>query len=235
MLRHSLTTACFIAALNAAPSLAQSEGEDHDASQNVTVVELFVSSNCPACPKAYKNLREIEAGGAEFLQLTWSVDYWDYLGDADPMAIEASVVRQRQYAERMELRGPYTPQAVFDGLVQTSGARKSAVTRRLRYADQQPQDHRVKILAEEDTLFLEGGEVPASDVLLLEVQSLESKGEWLNNAVSDVRKIGDWSGGTAQMSFECTTRCVVLVQEADLGPIYGAYQVPVKTYGLPNH
>lgn len=235
MIRRTLTTACFFGALSAGPALAQDHSEAVAQGASPTVVELFVSANCLACPTAYKNLREIEAGGADFLQLTWSVDYWDYLGGDDPLAIDASAERQRKYAERMELRGPYTPQAVFNGIVQTSGARKSAVTECLRYVGGQAGDARIRIASEGDTLFLEGGDVPVSDILLLEVQSLESRGEWLNNAVSDVRKIGDWSGGAAEVSFECASRCIVLVQEADLGPIHAAYQVPVETYALPNH
>ena len=45
------------------------------------LVELFASQNCRACPKAHKTLKAVNAERDDLLVLTWSVDYWDYLGD----------------------------------------------------------------------------------------------------------------------------------------------------------
>ncbi|MEM6666406.1 MAG: DUF1223 domain-containing protein, partial [Pseudomonadota bacterium] len=57
------------------------------ASAKPILVELFASHNCQACPKAHQTLADVGAERDDVLILTWSVDYWDYLGEADPMAM----------------------------------------------------------------------------------------------------------------------------------------------------
>ena len=80
--------------------------------ESPTLIELFASQNCRACPKAHKTLKAVDEARDDVLILTWSVDYWDYLGGKDPMAMGESKERQRAYVDRFRLRGPYTPQTV---------------------------------------------------------------------------------------------------------------------------
>ena len=81
------------------------------------LVELFASKNCRACPAAYKTLKQVEAKrGDSVMVLTWAVDYWDYLGGKEKMALPESKERQRAYVEHFSLRGPYTPQSVYNCL-----------------------------------------------------------------------------------------------------------------------
>ena len=57
------------------------------ADQRLTVVELFRSQGCPACPAADELLAELwEQPG--ILALSFHVDYWDYIGWVDPFANE---------------------------------------------------------------------------------------------------------------------------------------------------
>ena len=91
------------------------------------LVELFASKNCRSCPAAYKAMDELEAQRDDVLVLTWPVDYWDYLGSKEKMALPESKDRQRGYVERFSLRGPYTPQAVFNGNEQAPGNKAGKV------------------------------------------------------------------------------------------------------------
>ena len=59
--------------------------------QGPMLVELFASKNCRACPAAYRTLKQVEAErGDQVIVLTWAVDYWDYLGGKEQMALPES-------------------------------------------------------------------------------------------------------------------------------------------------
>jgi hypothetical protein len=73
-----------------------------------------------------RRLKEVDAARDDVLILTWSVDYWDYLGGKDPMAMGESKERQRAYVDRFKLRGPYTPQTVYNGVEQCPGNKPTA-------------------------------------------------------------------------------------------------------------
>ena len=49
------------------------------------VVELFTSQGCSSCPPAEAYLGEL-AGRPGIVALEFHVDYWDYIGWADPFA-----------------------------------------------------------------------------------------------------------------------------------------------------
>jgi hypothetical protein len=92
------------------------------------LVELFASKNCRACPAAYKTMKQVEAErGKDVIVLTWAVDYWDYLGGKEKMALPESKDRQRAYVDHFSMRGPYTPQTVYNGLEQASGNKPAKV------------------------------------------------------------------------------------------------------------
>ena len=78
------------------------------------LLELFTAQGCATCNKANASVaRWIDRPGV--LVLTWSVDYWDYLGWRDTFAQEAFGDRQRAYDARFGLRDVSTPSSRHRG------------------------------------------------------------------------------------------------------------------------
>src|ERR1700694_425484 len=75
------------------------------------VVELYTAQGCASCGEANAHVAKLaeRKGG---LALTFSVDYWDYLGWADTFAKPEFTARQKAYVAKLALREPYTPQVV---------------------------------------------------------------------------------------------------------------------------
>ena len=193
------------------------------------VAELFVSQNCEACPGAIKVMEEkASTPGSDMLLLTWSVDYWDYLGTADPMALPVAADRQRAYAENMEIRGPYTPQVVFNGETHCPGNRKKAVDRELEY-HRESDASLIQIAFDENvqamTLGDTGIELNAI-VSLVHFKSVESESMMLTNAVTKYEEIGKWDGSAKKFAVQCDGECAILLQEAEYGEIIEAMRVP---------
>ena len=57
--------------------------------------------------------------------MSLAVDYWDYLGWKDTLALHGHSDRQRAYAEARGDREVYTPQVVVNGVVHVLGSDKS--------------------------------------------------------------------------------------------------------------
>jgi hypothetical protein len=83
------------------------------------VIELFTSQGCSSCPAADKLLGEL-AKDSSILPMSLSVDYWDYLGWKDTLALPGHAKRQRAYAGNRGDRAVYTPQAVINGATRRS-------------------------------------------------------------------------------------------------------------------
>ena len=86
------------------------------------VVELFTAQGCSDCPKANDLLGKL-AEEKGVLALTYSVDYWDYLGWKDTFAKPEFTDRQQAYATDLRLRDVYTPQIVLDGAPRSPAAK----------------------------------------------------------------------------------------------------------------
>jgi hypothetical protein len=56
------------------------------------------------------------------IALEWHVDYWNYLGWADPFSSAASSERQSRYAAALSAGRVYTPQLVVDGRYECLGS-----------------------------------------------------------------------------------------------------------------
>jgi hypothetical protein len=82
------------------------------------LLELFTSEGCSSCPPADEALAEItdraKARGARVFTLELHVDYWNYLGWADPFSSPVHGQRQAAYAQRFG-SGVYTPELVVNG------------------------------------------------------------------------------------------------------------------------
>jgi hypothetical protein len=90
------------------------------------VIELFTSQGCSSCPPADKVLGEL-ARDPSLLTLSLAVDYWDYLGWKDTLALHGQSNRERAYAEARGDREVYTPQVVVNGIVHVLGSDKAAI------------------------------------------------------------------------------------------------------------
>ena len=93
------------------------------------VVELFTAQGCQSCGDASQHVAALSAQKG-VVALTWSVDYWDYLGWKDTFAKPEFADRQRAYARRFGVQEVFTPQVIVDGREQTAAvcARPSTTT-----------------------------------------------------------------------------------------------------------
>jgi hypothetical protein len=121
----SLALACF-ALLVSRPAQAEPRA----------VIELFTSQGCSACPPADKLIAEYSKDPS-VVALSLAVDYWDYLGWKDTLALHGQSMRQRAYAKVRGDRQVYTPQAVVDGAVHALGSDKEAIERAIRQTREQ--------------------------------------------------------------------------------------------------
>jgi hypothetical protein len=90
------------------------------------VIELFTSQGCSSCPAADKLLGQLRQDPS-VLALSLPVDYWDYLGWKDTLALHGHTVRQQAYAQSRGDREVYTPQVVVNGVVHALGSDKAAI------------------------------------------------------------------------------------------------------------
>ncbi len=224
-----------------------------EAADSPTVVELYTSQGCYSCPPAERLLGEL-AKRPDVLALEFHVDYWDELvyGAAgkwrDPFSSPAHTDRQREYNLTIRGRGSvYTPQMVVDGRLEVVGARRGAVERTLRLA-KRTVDPRIEVAIETRpdggyTLTLANGPDTPGAVWLVSFRNAETtrvlrgenQGKTLvnHNVVTDMRRIGRWSGETGTIEIGPVASgpgagCAVLVQTDGPGPILGAAACPMR-------
>ena len=90
------------------------------------VIELFTSQGCSSCPPADKLAGEL-ARDPSLIVLSLPVDYWDYLGWKDTLALPGHTNRQRAYSKARGDREVYTPQVVVNGVKHVLGSDKAAI------------------------------------------------------------------------------------------------------------
>jgi hypothetical protein len=186
------------------------------------LVELFASKNCRACPAAYKTMKQVEAErGQDVIVLTWAVDYWDYLGGKEKMALPESKDRQRAYVDHFSMRGPYTPQTVYNGLEQASGNKPAKVGAAMMKAEMaEPTD--VRLQRSGKRVVLTGQPDGLADIWWVAYLDADDNQTKMPNPVTSVRQIGPWLGGRAEIELPaCESGCVLVVQEAGMGRVLG--------------
>src|SRR5689334_8029629 len=199
MYRHITFAVAFVAGSLAVPVLAEPRA----------VIDLFTSQGCPSYPAADKLLGELSLDPS-LVTMTLAVDYWDYLGWKDTLALHGHSVRQRAYAEARGDREVYTPQVVINGIVHVLGSDKAAIEKAIAQTRRNPAvlalpvkmaiaDGKVTVnvpAAKDDS---SGGEVwlcPVSSKVSVDIGRGENHGRTLtyHNVVRRWVKLGNWSG-----------------------------------------
>src|SRR5262245_8281347 len=211
-----------------------------------SVLELSTSQGCSSGPPADALLAEL-GSNPEIVTLSYSVDYWNYLGWHDTLSSPANSGRQRDYARMRGDGKVYTPQIVVDGLTHDNGANEAAIEMAMRNAAEQLEVVRVpvSIEAEGDTLVIDVGAAPsASDKraatvwlavakkdVTVRITRGENRGRTLSyhHPVRELTPVGMWNGEAMTIKLplkELKTRggdCLVaLLQVENAGPILGA-------------
>lgn len=198
--------ACLAAAIGVSFAAAPAQS----AEQPRAVVELFTSQGCSSCPPADKLLGQF-AKEPGVIALSLSVDYWDYLGWKDTLALAGHAKRQQAYARARGDREVYTPQMVVNGISHVLGSDRSAVETRMKETRRQATVLAVPVtIAVADgtvTVTVASGKSGSAEVWLCPVTSRanimiergENRGNTIayHNVVRRWYKVGTWSGAAA--------------------------------------
>jgi hypothetical protein len=215
-------------------------------SQGPAVIELFTSQGCSSCPAADALLRQL-AERPGLLALSYSVDYWDYLGWRDTLGSAANSERQRDYAVARGDGRVYTPQVVVDGLMHVIGNDEGAILDTIAAAEARLDAVKVpvKMRAEGDTLIIDIAAAPeqsdkrtatvwlaiAKEVEKVAVTRGENRGRELSyrHPVRELTPIGMWKGEAMTLKLPLKDLktmggdCLVaLLQVGSAGAILGA-------------
>lgn len=110
------------------------------------VVELFTSQGCSSCPPA-DALMKSYVKRPDVVALSYSVDYWDYLGWRDTFGSSANSQRQRDYARTRGDGAVYTPQVVVNGVSHMNGSHKLQIDTEIQRTHKLLMDKQIQILA----------------------------------------------------------------------------------------
>lgn len=230
------------AALIAAVGLSLSSSAS---AENSVVVELFTSQGCSSCPPADRVLESIRDREG-VIALSLNVDYWDYLGWKDELALPGNAQRQSAYAREMRSRRVYTPQILIDGKLDVIGSRRGQVESALDTFLREPDMVPVTMRWEGDAMRIEAPpakeEVNATVWLVGYDNSVTSRIErgensgrsvTYTNVVREWTDVGRWDGrGPLSLIVPAPVGkggCVAIIQERGVGQVLGAAKVSYKT------
>ncbi len=176
------------------------------------VIELFTSQGCSSCPPADALLGKL-AHDPEIIALSLPIDYWDYIGWKDTLALPGHANRQKAYSRMRGDRGIYTPQAIINGMVQALGSDAKDIEHAIGQSHHNPEtlsvpmsvsatDDEVRVNAAAATAPDEHGEVwlcPVSSAVQVAIGRGENQGRTItyHNAVRRWIKLGEWNGTPA--------------------------------------
>ncbi len=183
------------------------------------VIELFTSQGCSSCPPADALAGEL-SHDPSIIVMSLPIDYWDYLGWKDTLAIPGHTNRQRAYARTRGDREVYTPQVVVNGVVHVLGSDKSAIEDAIVKTDKQPgmlslpvslsiADGQISVSVPAAEGVAAKGEVwlcPITKDMPVTISRGENSGHTVtyHNVVRRWIKLGDWNG--AARSFTLPVR-----------------------------
>mgnify|MGYP001443762882 CR=1 FL=1 len=198
------------------------------------IVELFTSQGCSSCPPADAQLSQL-ALRSDIVPLALHVDYWDYLGWADPFAQPAFTARQKAYARAKGERMIYTPQMMVGGVESVVGtdaagldqvitARKELTTPvRMQVTDAGGGAFQIDLSAEpplkEGTVVQIVRYAPQARVKILRGENAGLEIDYAN-VVTAWHAVAEWDGRTPTLiatKIEGDQPAVVIVQSAQPG------------------
>jgi hypothetical protein len=209
-----------------------------EAQRGPVVVELFTSQGCNACPPADALLAELSQT-EDVIALAFHVDYWNYLGWADPFASAASTRRQREYAAAFDARAVYTPQMVINGREALVGSRRAEALEAIALALAEPMPLAVSVRRDADgmvaTVVAQDGFAEPARILFVSYEPPTriaiTRGEnagrsfVFHRAVRSVIPLGAMAGGARSWrtpGAEGAGGVVILAQAIDGGHMLGA-------------
>jgi hypothetical protein len=232
------------------PIEVQGQAPATSPAQTKAVVELYTSQACSSCPSADALLGRL-AKRNDIIAISWSVDYWDYLGWRDTAARPEFTERQKAYAKKLGDGMVYTPQAVVNGLVHVNGSDEGKLERAIDKSFKTFTGARVpvRLSAADDKLVAEigaapeGAQVKEATVWLapiagsVEVQIAKGENRGKTLAYSNVARglipVGTWTGKPMTVRLDRHSvmygdadRCALLLQQGRGGPIVGAAFLP---------
>lgn len=238
--------ACAAALLVLAFSVPGGAQPPASATKTPVLIELFTSQGCSSCPPADELLhRYRDKPGV--ITLSFSVDYWNYLGWHDTLSSPANSERQRDYALARGDGQVYTPQAVVDGITHVNGANEAAIEMAMRRASQRLKGVKVpmSMRAEGNSLVIDVSDAPeasdlreatiwlavAKDKETVAISRGENRGKKItySHPVRELTPIGMWKG--KKMSLRLPLKdlhaiggdCLVaMLQVGGSGPILGS-------------
>ncbi|MGH6955374.1 MAG: DUF1223 domain-containing protein [Caulobacteraceae bacterium] len=201
------------------------------------VVELYTAQGCASCGKASAFVASL-ADRKGVLPLTFSVDYWDYLGWKDTFAEPEFTDRQRAYDKRFGLAEVYTPQVVVDGRFQAPAVKPEAVEALVREARRERMDPPQMRWRDERRVAVGSGRRPrgGASVWLVRydpreqdvvVKDGDNRGHTVveRNVVVQLARLGAWKGRPVLLRAPPPPQdgldSAVLVQDDDGGRIVG--------------
>lgn len=173
------------------------------------LIELFTSQGCSSCPPADKLIGEF-ANNPSVVAMSLAVDYWDYIGWKDTLALSANSKRQRDYAKARGDREIYTPQVVVNGITHVVGNDRGAIERAIVQTRRDPAPMRLpitlKIAGNMLTVDVSAAQneqgqaeiwlIPIIKTVSVAIARGENHGRSItySNVVRQRMKLGDWIG-----------------------------------------
>jgi hypothetical protein len=227
--------ALFSLAVLALPVLASAGAA---AARPPVVVELYTAQGCASCGEANAHVAKL-ADKPGVLPLTFSVDYWDYLGWADTFAKPEFAQRQKAYVAKLALREPYTPQVIVDGVAQAAGSKAEKVDQLVAQAGKGPRNAPDIHFVGGARVYVGSARAPkgGGEVWLIRydpreqdvaVKTGDNKGQVIpqKNVVRELTRLGAWRGKPAAFHLPAASedglKTVVLIQAGRGGRVLGA-------------
>jgi hypothetical protein len=214
------------------------------------VIELFTSQGCSSCPAADRLLGEL-GEDPSIIAMSLPINYWDYLGWKDTLAMAGHGSRQRAYSRARGDREVYTPQAVVNGSVQVLGSDRVAIEDAIEQSRKHPEVLRLPVslsVADGEIKVTAPATIPGTGEVWLcslskAVPVVIGRGEnrgltiTYHNVVRRWSKLGDWNGAAAAWTVpvgavegDGVDAVAVVVQAGDAqnpGSIVGAAMAPL--------
>ena len=184
------------------------------------VIELFTSQGCSSCPPADKLMGEL-AHDPSLVTMSLPVDYWDYLGWKDTLALHGHSDRERAYSQARGDREVYTPQVVVNGVAHVLGSDKAAIENAIAQTRQSAApltlpvtlsvaDGKVSVsvpAAKDEHRNAEVWLCPITGKAQVAINRGENRGHTLAyyNVARRWVKLGDWSGEAETFSLPLTS------------------------------